>query len=52
MWAKVVVEGEYHWHQHETDDEFFYVVEGQLLSILNPARSHSILAKVSLCRGK
>lgn len=26
-----VVEGEYHWHQHEADDEFFYVVEGQLL---------------------
>ena len=26
-----VVEGEYHWHQHDNDDEFFYVVEGQLL---------------------
>lgn len=26
-----VVRGEYHWHQHEADDEFFYVVEGQLL---------------------
>src|SRR5271163_1379738 len=26
-----VVEGEYHWHQHEGDDEFFYVVEGHLL---------------------
>jgi mannose-6-phosphate isomerase-like protein (cupin superfamily) len=26
-----VVEGEYHWHQHEMDDEFFYVVEGELL---------------------
>ncbi len=26
-----VVEGEYHWHKHENDDEFFYVVEGQLL---------------------
>ena len=25
-----VVQGEYHWHQHERDDEFFYVVEGQL----------------------
>lgn len=23
-----VVEGEYHWHKHENDDEFFYVVEG------------------------
>lgn len=26
-----VVEGEYHWHKHNEDDEFFYVVEGQLL---------------------
>ncbi len=26
-----VIEGEYHWHQHTNDDEFFYVVEGRLL---------------------
>ena len=26
-----VVKGEYHWHKHENDDEFFYVIEGQLL---------------------
>jgi mannose-6-phosphate isomerase-like protein (cupin superfamily) len=26
-----VLEGEYHWHQHTDDDEFFYVVQGQLL---------------------
>lgn len=26
-----VVEGEYHWHKHEQDDEFFYVVEGKLM---------------------
>jgi mannose-6-phosphate isomerase-like protein (cupin superfamily) len=26
-----VVLGEYHWHKHDNDDEFFYVVEGQLL---------------------
>jgi mannose-6-phosphate isomerase-like protein (cupin superfamily) len=26
-----VIEGEYHWHQHTDDDEFFYVVEGKLL---------------------
>lgn len=25
-----VIEGEYHWHQHTGDDEFFYVVEGKL----------------------
>jgi mannose-6-phosphate isomerase-like protein (cupin superfamily) len=26
-----VVEGEYHWHKHDADDEFFYVVEGKFL---------------------
>ena len=26
-----VVQGEYHWHKHEKEDEFFYVVSGQLL---------------------
>jgi len=26
-----VVQGEYHWHKHDDDDEFFYVVEGRLL---------------------
>jgi mannose-6-phosphate isomerase-like protein (cupin superfamily) len=25
-----VVQGEYHWHKHDEDDEFFYVVEGHL----------------------
>ncbi len=25
-----IVEGEYHWHKHDNDDEFFYVLEGQL----------------------
>lgn len=23
-----VVKGEYHWHKHDNDDEFFYVVDG------------------------
>ena len=26
-----VFQGEYHWHKHDEDDEFFYVLEGQLL---------------------
>lgn len=26
-----VVKGEYHWHKHEVEDEFFYVVEGNFL---------------------
>jgi len=25
-----IIEGEYHWHKHDDDDEFFYVVEGRL----------------------
>jgi mannose-6-phosphate isomerase-like protein (cupin superfamily) len=26
-----IVEGEYHWHKHDKDDEFFFVLSGQLL---------------------
>jgi mannose-6-phosphate isomerase-like protein (cupin superfamily) len=26
-----VIQGEYHWHKHSNDDEFFYVVDGTLL---------------------
>ncbi len=26
-----IVAGEYHWHKHDREDEFFYVVEGRLL---------------------
>jgi mannose-6-phosphate isomerase-like protein (cupin superfamily) len=25
-----IIEGEYHWHKHDNDDEFFYVVDGEL----------------------
>jgi mannose-6-phosphate isomerase-like protein (cupin superfamily) len=25
-----IVEGEYHWHKHDRDDEFFVVLEGRL----------------------
>ncbi len=25
-----IVEGEFHWHKHDTDDEFFYVISGKL----------------------
>lgn len=25
-----IVEGEYHWHKHENDDEFFFVLDGEL----------------------
>lgn len=26
-----IVEGEFHWHKHDDDDEFFFVLEGELL---------------------
>ena len=26
-----VLEGEFHWHKHDAEDEFFYVVDGRLL---------------------
>jgi mannose-6-phosphate isomerase-like protein (cupin superfamily) len=26
-----VVQGEYHWHKHDADDEFFSVLEGRLM---------------------
>jgi mannose-6-phosphate isomerase-like protein (cupin superfamily) len=26
-----IIEGEFHWHKHEAEDEFFLVLEGQLL---------------------
>jgi len=26
-----VLQGEYHWHKHDKEDEFFYVVDGRFL---------------------
>src|SRR5258708_35798770 len=26
-----VMQGEYHWHKHEHDDEFFFVLEGRFI---------------------
>jgi mannose-6-phosphate isomerase-like protein (cupin superfamily) len=26
-----IVQGEFHWHKHDSDDEFFFVLEGRLL---------------------
>ena len=25
-----MLEGDFHWHKHQDEDEFFYVLEGQL----------------------
>ncbi len=29
-----VVEGEYHWHKHDDDDEFFFVLSGKLFNLI------------------
>lgn len=26
-----IIEGDFHWHKHENEDEFFYVIDGLLL---------------------
>lgn len=26
-----ILEGEFHWHKHDNDDEFFFVTEGKLI---------------------
>ncbi len=37
-----VVKGEYHWHKHDTEDEFFYVVEGRLIIDLDGEGGRSL----------
>ena len=44
-----IVEGEYHWHKHDNDDEFFFVLEGQLFVdledstiVLNPQQGVTV----------
>lgn len=32
-----VMQGEYHWHHHASDDEFFFVLSGRFLIDLEPA---------------
>ena len=31
-----VMQGEYHWHEHANDDEFFFVLDGKFLIDLEP----------------
>jgi mannose-6-phosphate isomerase-like protein (cupin superfamily) len=31
-----VMQGEYHWHEHTNEDEFFFVLEGRFLIDLEP----------------
>ena len=38
-----IVEGEFHWHKHDNDDEFFYVVSGRLfIDVRDDIGEHTI----------
>jgi mannose-6-phosphate isomerase-like protein (cupin superfamily) len=39
-----VVQGEFHWHKHDREDEFFYVVFGRLLIDLQDDRTVELTA--------
>ena len=32
-----IMQGEYHWHKHDNDDEFFFVLEGEFIIDLEDA---------------
>jgi mannose-6-phosphate isomerase-like protein (cupin superfamily) len=34
-----IIEGEFHWHKHDEEDEFFLVLEGQLLIDIEDAET-------------
>jgi mannose-6-phosphate isomerase-like protein (cupin superfamily) len=42
-----VVQGEYHWHRHDADDEFFFVLKGRLFVDLE-GRSFELAANQGL----
>lgn len=46
-----VIEGEYHWHKHDDDDEFFYVVEGKLLIDLQSKQQNDHLVELAPGQG-
>ncbi|HXP11054.1 MAG TPA: cupin domain-containing protein [Acidobacteriaceae bacterium] len=46
-----IVEGEYHWHKHDDDDEFFYVVEGKLIIDLQLERQKDRIVELAPGQG-
>ena len=40
-----VMQGEFHWHHHDEEDEFFYVVEGRFLIDLEEDRTVELAPK-------
>ncbi|HWT94281.1 MAG TPA: cupin domain-containing protein [Solirubrobacteraceae bacterium] len=39
-----VIEGEFHWHKHDEEDEFFFVVSGELLIDVEGAAEPVVLS--------
>jgi hypothetical protein len=47
-----VMQGEFHWHKHDNEDKFFYVVDGRFLIDLEDRTSSSCPGKVSQSRAE
>ena len=47
-----VMQGEYHWHKHDRDDEFFFVLEGRFLIDLEPAADGTTPGRVIELRAR
>ena len=49
-----IVQGEYHWHKHDQDDEFFFVLEGKLfIDYLKPLKRKLLKSKLDdITKGK
>jgi len=46
-----VIEGEFHWHKHDEDDEFFLVLEGKLvIESRAPTLCGSSRSRATRCR--
>lgn len=37
-----VFQGEFHWHKHDEQDEFFFVLEGELLLDIDHKETHTL----------
>lgn len=40
-----IIEGEFHWHKHDQDDEFFYVLEGELFLEVDDGKKMTYVLK-------
>jgi quercetin dioxygenase-like cupin family protein len=48
-----IVEGEYHWHKHDCDDEFFLVLKGKLfVDLENETYELNPMQGITISRGK